>query len=114
MERLAEHSLRAELWQKAAHYLIRAAQKALFRSSHIAAIAHVERGLEALKRLPETPDRLRLELDFQKALGLAWMAARGWGSPEVGKACARADSSATCWATARSSSSCCAAGRSTT
>jgi pimeloyl-ACP methyl ester carboxylesterase/DNA-binding SARP family transcriptional activator/predicted ATPase len=91
IERLAEHALRAELWEPAARYLLQAAQKALFRSAHATAIAFVERGLEAIARLPETTERNQAELDLQKASGLAWMAARGWGSPEVGKACARAE-----------------------
>ncbi|MCP8937616.1 alpha/beta fold hydrolase [Alsobacter sp. SYSU M60028] len=91
VERLAEHALRAEAWDKAAHYLVRAARKALARSAHGTALTFAERGLEAVARLPESQDRHRLELDLQKARGLAWMAARGWGSPEVGQACARAE-----------------------
>ncbi|MEJ1934257.1 AAA family ATPase, partial [Nostoc sp. NIES-2111] len=72
VERLAEHALRAELWPAGARYLLQAAQKALARSAHGAALEMVARGLDALKRLPESTERNRLELKLQEARGLGW------------------------------------------
>jgi hypothetical protein len=60
------------------------------RSGHMEAISHVTRGLELIKTLPHPPERPKQELDLQTTLGLALMAAKGMGAPEVGIAYGRA------------------------
>lgn len=89
-ERLAFHAVAAGLTREAVEYLYRAALKAIRRSAHRQAIAHVQQGLALLEDLPETTEKLRRELAFQKALGVAMMAARGWGAEEVSAAYTRA------------------------
>jgi predicted ATPase len=56
----------------------------------VEAIKHLTRGLEMLTSIPETPERLRHELDLQVALGAAWGQTRGWGAAEAGQAYTRA------------------------
>jgi predicted ATPase len=75
---------------KAVGYLFRAASKAIRQSAHLRAADLLRQGLQALQHLPETTSRMRLELDYQKALGVTMMAAKGWGAQEVADAYARA------------------------
>jgi DNA-binding winged helix-turn-helix (wHTH) protein/predicted ATPase len=91
VEKLAEHAVSAERWDKAERYLLRSAARALQRSSHNLAIPFLQKGLEALARRPASPDRDRVELEYQKLVGVAWMAARGWGADEVLAAYERAE-----------------------
>jgi len=90
VDRLAEHALAGGLWDEAVRYVLQAANRAIARSAHRQAADLLERGLAALEHLPETAQRLRLELDYRKALGVTMMALRGWGSPEVSDAYTRA------------------------
>jgi predicted ATPase len=89
-ELLAWHYTGADLKEQAVRYWQRAGQRAVERSAHLEAIAHLGQGLEVLASLPETPERIQQELALQTALGPALMAARGQGAPEVGRAYARA------------------------
>jgi DNA-binding winged helix-turn-helix (wHTH) protein/predicted ATPase/class 3 adenylate cyclase len=89
-ERLAHHYTAAGLGAQALAYWQRAGQRAMERSAHIEAISHLTRGLEVLTTMPETPERLRHELDLQVPLGAAWAQARGWSAPEVGQVYTRA------------------------
>ena len=54
------------------------------------AIAHLTKGLELLKTLPDTPERIQQELTLQLALGMPLMATKGYAAPEVEQAYARA------------------------
>ncbi|MCW2239003.1 AAA family ATPase [Azospirillum canadense] len=90
VDQLARHAAAGELWDKAVGYLFQAAGKAIRRSAHLEAADLLKRGLGILARLPETTERLRTELAYQKSLGVTMMAARGWGAPEVADAYARA------------------------
>ena len=90
VERLARHSLGGELWDKAVHYLLRSASKAIQRSAHQQAIEYLERGLGLIASLPVAPERLQQELDYQKSLGVTMMAAKGWAAREVLDAYTRA------------------------
>lgn len=90
VERLAHHALGGELRDKAIHYLFRSASKAIQRSAHQQAIEYLERGLELIASLPDSQVRLRQELDYQKALGVTMMAAKGWAAKEVLDAYTRA------------------------
>lgn len=89
-ERLARHALEAQVWDKAATYLLMAAWKAIRRSALNRALEDIDLGLKLL-RGPHAPDDAdRRELSFQHARGIALMAARGWSAPEVLEAFERA------------------------
>ena len=76
-ELLAHHFTEAGLLEKAVDYWIRAGRKAAARSANKEAIAHVERGLQAVKRLVEDREKDRLELDLQFTLAPCLIAAQG-------------------------------------
>jgi predicted ATPase len=82
-EELARHYTEAGLIEKAVHYWYHAGQKAIERSAHVEAIAHLRQGLEMLQTLPETPQRLQHEVDMHIALGASLIAVQGWAAPEV-------------------------------
>jgi DNA-binding SARP family transcriptional activator/class 3 adenylate cyclase/predicted ATPase len=90
VERLAHHALAGEQWSKAVDYLHRSAVRAMQRSAHQNAIRYLEKELEAIERLPDSPERMRKELDYRKALGVTMMAAKGWAAKEVLDAYTRA------------------------
>jgi tetratricopeptide (TPR) repeat protein len=62
-ERLAHHALRGERWEQAVGYLRQAGLRAMARGAHREAIAHLEQALEALRRLPVTPETTALTID---------------------------------------------------
>jgi class 3 adenylate cyclase/tetratricopeptide (TPR) repeat protein len=64
-ERLAEHSVRAESWEKALVYLREAGSKALSRSANVDSARYFERTLEALRRLPQSPDAVACDIDVR-------------------------------------------------
>jgi predicted ATPase/class 3 adenylate cyclase len=76
-ETLAHHLTEAGLFQKAEAYWLRAGKKAAMRSANLEAIAHLQRGIEASGRLPDSARKDRLELDFQFALGPCLIATQG-------------------------------------
>ena len=53
-------------------------------------LAHLTKGLELLKTLPDTPERAQQELTLQLALGAALVAVKGYAAPEVEKTYTRA------------------------
>ncbi len=65
VEQLAEHAFRAELWDKCAEYLRMACIRAANRGANALAIAHLERGLEALRHVPEGPEHARAAIDLR-------------------------------------------------
>ncbi len=87
---LARHFQEAELADKSIEYLLRAGERAFRLSANQEAISHLSEGLELLKTVPETPERARLELGLQIALGVAFKVTKGRLAPEVGAAFARA------------------------
>jgi predicted ATPase len=89
-ELLAYHYTEAGLIEQAIPSWQRAGQRAIQRSAHAEAIAHLSKGLELLKLPPDTPEGVRQELGLQTALGSALMVAKGWGAPEVEHVYARA------------------------
>jgi predicted ATPase len=89
-ELVAHHYTEAGFMAQAIPYWQRAGQRAIERSAHLEAIAHLSKGLEVLRTLADTPRRARQELGLQIALGQAWMAAKGQGVPEVEGAYTRA------------------------
>src|SRR5713226_9501527 len=89
-ELLAHHYTEAGLVGQAIPYWQKAGQKATQRSANVEAISHLTQGLELLKTLPDTPERIQQELTLQVALGAPLRATKGYAAPEVEKAYARA------------------------
>jgi class 3 adenylate cyclase/tetratricopeptide (TPR) repeat protein len=73
VERLAHHARQGEVWDKAVRYLRQAGTKVSLRSAHREAAAYFEQALDALRRLPETPDRIVESLDLRFDLRSALM-----------------------------------------
>jgi tetratricopeptide (TPR) repeat protein len=65
VERLAHHARQGEVWDKAVRYLRQAGSKAFLRSAHRDAASSFEQALDALRRLPETPDTIAESLDLR-------------------------------------------------
>jgi predicted ATPase/class 3 adenylate cyclase len=89
-EQLAYHCEEGGDAEKAIEYLYKAGSKAIHSSANEAAIAHLSRGLELLETLPETPERVRQELDLQIALGVPTTATKGYTAPEAERVYSRA------------------------
>jgi predicted ATPase len=89
-ELLATHYTKAGLNEQAVGYWYQAGQKASERSAYVEAIAHLTTGLELVKTLPDTWERVEHELALQITLGTALAAGRHYGAPEVGEAFLRA------------------------
>jgi predicted ATPase len=89
-ELLANHCTEAGLITQAINYWQRAGQRASERSAYVEASAHLTRGLELLKTLPDTPERAQQELTLQIALGVPLNATKGFTAPEVGQVYERA------------------------
>jgi class 3 adenylate cyclase/tetratricopeptide (TPR) repeat protein len=68
VEKLGHHALRGELWDKAVQFLRQAGAKALGRSANGEAATCFEQALDALRRLPEAPERLELAIDLRFGL----------------------------------------------
>src|SRR5207247_2577280 len=89
-ELLAHHYTEAGLIEQAIPYWQRAGERALQRSANEEQISHLAKGLELLKTLPNTPERIQQELFLQTALGSALMTTRGFAAPEVERFFSRA------------------------
>jgi class 3 adenylate cyclase len=89
-ELVAHHCTAAGLTEKAVEYWSKAGQSAIERSAMAEAVVQLKKGLELLAGLPADSTGGRRELDLQVALGVALMAAEGWGSREAVGAYARA------------------------
>ena len=71
VERLAHHTLRGEVWDKAVAYCRQAGEKTLARSAYREAVGYFEQALSALLHLPETRDIMTLAIDLRLALRTA-------------------------------------------
>jgi tetratricopeptide (TPR) repeat protein len=60
---IAEHFLRAEVWARAADYLLRAGDEAARLSADAEARGHYEKAMNALARLPDTVENRRRRVD---------------------------------------------------
>ena len=89
-ELLARHYTAAGLSVQAIPYWKGAGQRAVERSANLEAVAHLTTGLEVLATLPDTPERLRHELDMLTMLGPVLTNTRGPGSPAVEQVYTRA------------------------
>ena len=89
-ELLAQHYTAAGLHDQAVDYWHRAGQRASERSANLEAIAHLTKGLELARKLPDPMQSARQELKLQVALGEPLVAAKGHGAPEAGATYTRA------------------------
>ncbi|HEY7491137.1 MAG TPA: adenylate/guanylate cyclase domain-containing protein [Candidatus Tectomicrobia bacterium] len=89
-EIVAHHYTEAGCSAQAVGYWQQAGQRAIQRSANVEAIAHLTRGLELLKALPDTPERAQHELTLLLALGTPLLAIKGYAAPERRQAYTRA------------------------
>jgi len=82
-ELLAYHYAEAGQPDTAAGYWLAAGRLAARRSANSEAVAHLRRGIAALRGLPETAERNRHELALLLALGPALLSSRGFGDAEA-------------------------------
>ena len=68
VERLADHALRGEVWEKAVGYLRQAGAKALARSAYREAVTRLEQALGALARVPESRETREQAIDTRLEL----------------------------------------------
>jgi predicted ATPase/class 3 adenylate cyclase len=89
-ELVAHHYTEAGCPEHAVGYWQQAGEHAVRRSAHAEAINHLNKGLELLTKLPETPERAQQEVALRLALGVALLATKGYGAAEVEQTYARA------------------------
>jgi class 3 adenylate cyclase/predicted ATPase len=89
-ELVAQHYTEAGLMEQAIPYWQQAGEHATQRSAYVEAISHFTKGLEVLKALPDTPERIQQELVLQLALNDALVPVKGFTAPEVEKTVLRA------------------------
>jgi predicted ATPase len=71
VDRLGQHAVRGEVWDKAVAYGQQAGEKALARSAHREAVGSFEQALRALAHLPETRGTREQAIDLRLALRTA-------------------------------------------
>src|SRR5437870_7196135 len=76
-ELVAQHYTTAGCHEQAILYWQRAGQHASERSAYLEAISHLSTGIELLKSLPETPERIQQALALYSALGAAVQVTKG-------------------------------------
>lgn len=89
-ETVARHYTEGGLIEKAVPFWLRAAKNAAKRSANLEAIAHLQRGIDVLARLPDGVAKDRLELDLHVALGPCLIATQGPASAKAVATFARA------------------------
>jgi class 3 adenylate cyclase/predicted ATPase len=89
-EVLALHYQEAGNHQMAIRYWFESGQRALAHSANVEAIANFRKALQLLNALPETPERIKQEIDIQLALGIPLIAVRGYTAAETREAFSRA------------------------
>ena len=89
-ELVAHHFTEAGLAEEAVRYWLQAGRRSVQRSAHREAVGQLQRGLSLLMTLPDSPERDRLELAFQLALGTELQRVRGLAAPQVAVAYERA------------------------
>ena len=82
-ELLAHHLTAAGQAAAAIPFWQQAGELALKRLALKEAIAHLNQGIETIGTLPPSPERDGQELNLRTPLGMAWLALKGWGAPEV-------------------------------
>src|SRR5207245_5030426 len=87
---LAYHYQEAGDHQHAIRCWFQCGQGALAHSVNVEAIASFRKALQLLDALPETPERIKQEIDIQLALGIPLIAVQGYASAETREAFSRA------------------------
>jgi tetratricopeptide (TPR) repeat protein len=82
-EVLAHHFTQAGLAEAAIPLWQAAGELALQRLALIEAIAHLNQGLGLVSALPRSPQQDASELGLRTRLGTAWLALKGWATPEI-------------------------------
>ena len=89
-ELFAQHYAEAGLVEKSVGCWSKAGHSSAARSAMAEAAAQLEKGLDQLALLPESPERRRQELELSTALGAVLRLVKGQAAPETGRAYARA------------------------
>jgi len=79
VERLAYHTQRGEVWDKALTYLRQAGEKSMARSAHREAAGYFEQALGALQYVPETRATREQAIDLRLDLRNALQPSGDWG-----------------------------------
>jgi serine/threonine protein kinase/type II secretory pathway predicted ATPase ExeA len=87
---LAMHFVRGREARRAIQYLQFAAEHALKRGAPRQAVQHLTEALHLLHDLPETPERVQIELTLQTMLAPALITSEGWASSQAERAYRRA------------------------
>ncbi|MBI5263643.1 MAG: AAA family ATPase [Bradyrhizobium sp.] len=87
---LAYHYQEAGNHQLAIRHWLESGQGALAHSANVEAIASFRKALQLLDALPETPERIKQEIDIQLSLGIPLIAVQGYASAETREAFLRA------------------------
>lgn len=82
-ELIAHHFTEAVEIPKAVEYWLKAGTHAQETSANLEAINHLERGIELLESLPESPERDGMELQIKLPLSAVLMGVRGYAEPEI-------------------------------
>jgi DNA-binding winged helix-turn-helix (wHTH) protein/tetratricopeptide (TPR) repeat protein len=82
---LAMHFEQSRDWPRAFEYLLLASENAATRSAHHEAVDLANRGLEALKLVPDSAEHAKGEMKLRTILSGSLMAIKGFASPEVEK-----------------------------
>src|SRR5262249_31398742 len=89
-ELFAWHYAEAGHVKKSVGFWAKAGQRSAARSALAEAAAQYQKGLDQLALLPNSPERLRQQLEFCSGLGAALRAVKGLAAPETGQAYAQA------------------------
>jgi tetratricopeptide (TPR) repeat protein len=89
-ELFAQHYAEAGLIEKSVACRGKAGRRSAARSAMAEAAVQFQKGLDQLALLPDTPERLRQELEFCDALGAVLFSVKGHAAPETGHAYAHA------------------------
>jgi len=80
---LALHFEKAQIMDKAIHYLYNAGKRAVQLSAYRDGIAHITKGLNLLEHIPNSIERDYQELELLLVLGIAWQGTLGAQPDEV-------------------------------
>jgi class 3 adenylate cyclase/predicted ATPase len=89
-ELFAQHYAEAGLVEKSVAFWGKAGRRSAARSAMAEAAEQFQKALDQLARLPDLPERQRLELELRSAFCSALQAVKGYAAPETGQAYARA------------------------
>jgi class 3 adenylate cyclase/predicted ATPase len=89
-EVLAYHYTEAGSPIEAAEYWRKAGEAAIKQSANQEAVAHLTRGLDLVRDIPDSCEKTELDLNLQINLGPAMIALKGWAAPEVAEIYTRA------------------------